>query len=473
MKKIQIGTILYKNDETTGIYERFPDYFTVDDSEEWFVKYIIKKEPSEELIAEIADYYNRVKEQNKEHDEFVDRVASEVLEGLSQKDRNYIILHPDSTEHHFGLGLGIRNKYIHGKDLQFGFFHPDNLSSEITARIASMIIDNYDYENPFYRYLYDDFTFNHMRRLYYAVKGEFPDALMDQFADLPDDHAAALSVKEQIKAVLFDADRFEKLCNEKGIKPGQYEECKNTIDTYNEKNWDVVPYDIALLASKKLDPDYRGILLRLLKTVLDQTPRMSLELPVYVFNQKDAVLLAVAAMGKSLKRFSKYNSDDEVIRTALASNGEAIQYVKKELRDNPEYIALALSEEYGCALKMRCMVKYRDDEEKIRIALKANGRNIQYASKRLRDDLETAKFAITHQKNWYPESTVCELSQRLRDNLEIALLDIREGHACVDSYSKRLRDSEEVAEALIATDNGWKLYLMSKRIREKYDTDFS
>lgn len=96
------------------------------------------------------------------------------------------------------------------------------------------------------------------------------------------------------------------------------------------------------------------------------------------------------------------------------------------------------------------------------------GCNIQYASDRLKDDLETAKFAVTHQKNWYPESTVCNLSERLRDNLEIALLDIREGHACVDSYSMRLRDSDEVAEALITSDNSWKLYQMSKRIQEKY-----
>lgn len=117
------------------------------------------------------------------------------------------------------------------------------------------------------------------------------------------------------------------------------------------------------------------------------------------------------------------------------------------------------------------MIKYRDDAEKVWRALEANGRNIQYASKRLRDDFETAKFAVTHQKEWYPDSTVCNLSTRLRDNLEIALLDIYKGHACVDSYSRRLRDNDEVAEALIETDNGWKLYLMSKRIQEKYDKE--
>lgn len=421
-----------------------------------------------EKIQVGTSLYKKVNEQNREHDEFVSRVAAEVFEGLSQEDKDYIFRHPDTAEHHFGLGLDIRNKYIYGEDLRFTCFDPDALSSEITAKLASMIIDNYDYEKPFYRYLYDNFFFGYLRRLYYAIKGEYPDALMDQNADSPDDYAAAEAVEKKVEDIVFDENRVNRLCDEYGIRQKQYDEYKGIVDAYNEKNWGKVPYDIVLLASKKLDPDFRKKLLELLKEVLEQNPRMSLELPGYVFNQKDAALLAVNAIGTSLKRFPKYNSDDDVVMTALSSNGEAIQYVNKELRDDPEYIFIALSEPYGCALKMRCMGKYRDDDEKVRIVLEANGRNIQYASKRLRDDLETAKIAVSHQKNWYPDSTVCNLSTRLRDNLEIALLDIHEGHACVDSYSRRLRDCEDVAEALIATGNGWKLYLMSKRIREKY-----
>ena len=99
-------------------------------------------------------------------------------------------------------------------------------------------------------------------------------------------------------------------------------------------------------------------------------------------------------------------------------NGEAIQYVHKDLRYKREYLELALSSEYSATLKMRCMAKYRDDDELVKIALSANGRNIEYASARIRDDMEMAKYAITHQKSYYPESTVCNLSRRLRDNLE-------------------------------------------------------
>ena len=470
-RKIQIGTILYENEDTTAIYEHYKEYFAVHNENDWFIKYIISKEPSQELTIAIEAYYATVKERNRKRDEFVDTVANEVFAGLTQEDKEYIFLHPDSTTHHFDLGLSIRNMYIHGKELEFQYYSPDDLSSEIIAKIASLIIENYDYENPFYRRLYGSFSFNHLRRLYYAINGKYPDELMAKYEDMPDDWKAAEIVEKKIKSGILDTRRFKQLSLKYGLTEVQYCEYKSFVDKYNRETWAIVPYDIALLTSKMLEPALRQKLLLLLKTVLEKTHRISLELPAFVFNQKDAVLLAVGAMGKSLKRFPMFNSDDEVIHEALSENGEAIQYVKKELRGNREYIVLALDNEYSNALKMRCMIPYRDNEELVKIALKANGCNIRYASDRLRDDFETAKYAVCHQKNWYPNSTICNLSPRLRDNLEIALLDIREGNVSVDQYSRRLRDSDEVAEALIASDNKWRLYQMSKRIQKKYDDE--
>lgn len=61
------------------------------------------------------------------------------------------------------------------------------------------------------------------------------------------------------------------------------------------------------------------------------------------------------------------------------------------------------------------------------------------------------------------------LSPRLRDNLELALLDIYEGSASVLYYSERLKDIDKVAKVLIDTDNKWKICYMSDRIRKKYN----
>jgi len=369
------------------------------------------------------------------------------------------------------MGLGIRNKYIHSQELDFEVGHPDNLSSEITLRVASMVIDSFDYENPFYRSIYDDFTFSHLRRLYKALMGDYPDSILEKYADEPDEYEAAKKAKKKVRSIVLDVKRFKKLASKYQLTEIQYRDFKEFVDAYNAKNWDIIPYDVAILCSRKMDADERTRWLQLMEAVLKQAPRLALEMPTFVFNQKDSVLLAVSAMGISLKRFKKFNADEDVIVAALHDNGEAIQYVNKELRYKDEYIRLALSSEYGDTLKMRCMIPYRDNEELVKIALEANGRNIEWASERIKDDFEMAAFAIRNQKDYYPESTVCNLSARLRDNLEIALLDIREGHACIRDYSKRLRDNDEVAKALLETENSWKIYQMSKRIQKLYDQE--
>lgn len=38
-------------------------------------------------------------------------------------------------------------------------------------------------------------------------------------------------------------------------------------------------------------------------------------------------------------------------------------------------------------------------------------------------------------------------------------------------YSNRLRDNDEVAQALINSEHSWKIYQMSKRIQKKYDKE--
>jgi hypothetical protein len=468
MKRVQIGTVLYENEDTSAIYEKYKEFFEIDNKREWSIKYIISKEPSQALVSEIEAYYALRKERSKKHDEFVDTVANEVLANLSPEDKAQIFRQPDSITYHFTTGLWIRNHYIRGKELDFDFI-ADNLSSEIMSRVASLIIDNYDYENPFYRHLYDNPIFNHMRKLFFALKGMYPDEIMAKYADLPDDVKAAETAAEELRSTLLNANRLEQLGAKYGLADAQRCEYKSIVDAHNKKDWHMVPYDIALLTSKTLEPEVRQKLLSLLDVVLNETPEMAVTLPAFIFNQKDAVLLAVGARGKSLKRFPKFNSDDEIIRAAISQDGEAIQYVNKELRETRDYIVLALSNEYSSALKARCMIPYRDDAELVKIALEANGCNIQYASDRLRDDFEIAKFAVCHQKNRYTHSTICNLSTRLRDSLEIALLDIREGNASVDQYSVRLRDNDEIAEALLASDSKWKLYQMSKRIQKKYE----
>ena len=479
MKPVQIGTCLHQNDETKEIYNKFKDYFVIK-KERYYRKYVVSKEPSDELIQVINDYFAKIKEEYREIDEFVEMLALHIFNGLSQEEKNKIFEDPTIATDHFGFCLDIRNKYIHPiiSKLNIDNIHnqlmwePDYLSGKTGSRIVSLIL-NYDYENEFYKYLYGDHTFLHLRRLYYLFKGEYPDSIIEPYADLPDDYMASQKALKKIKSIIVNTSRFKRLSKKYGLTEKQYNECKKAIDKYNKETWAIAPYDFALLCSKKLEPEFRKKILKIMKTYFNTTQntrfhshKIVLELPAFVFNQKDAVLLAVENMGPSFKRFPKFNSDDDVIRIALKEDGQNIKYVKKELRDNPEYIRLSLAHWYQFnPLKMQCMSKYRDDEELIKIAIETGGGlNIKYASKRLRDNFEIAKLAIEHSS---PNSVMEYLSPRLRDNLELALLDIKKtGGWGLSYYSRRLHNCDEIAEALISTGYGYQISDMSDRIKD-------
>ena len=71
--------------------------------------------------------------------EFVERVSEDVLRDLTVGEKQYLRSHPDPYEHHFGLGMYIRNEYIHGKDIGFLAFMPDSLSAEIVEKIIDKL----------------------------------------------------------------------------------------------------------------------------------------------------------------------------------------------------------------------------------------------------------------------------------------------------------------------------------------------
>ena len=72
---------------------------------------------------------------------FIEQTAQDVFDGLTPGDKKYLRQHPATWEHHFGLGLYIRNNYIHGKKLDFFYGHADDLSSKIIAKVILLTQD--------------------------------------------------------------------------------------------------------------------------------------------------------------------------------------------------------------------------------------------------------------------------------------------------------------------------------------------
>ena len=72
--------------------------------------------------------------------EFIKSVAKDVISGLKESDKEYMRNNPEPIMYHFTLGLYIRNKYIHGKELPFmSYGFPDDLSGDIVEEIIKRL----------------------------------------------------------------------------------------------------------------------------------------------------------------------------------------------------------------------------------------------------------------------------------------------------------------------------------------------
>ena len=71
-------------------------------------------------------------------DAFVKETARKVLADLDNEDKKTLMEDPDPATYHFGLGLYIRNEFIHGKDLGFRAFDYERLSGEIIEEVIRL-----------------------------------------------------------------------------------------------------------------------------------------------------------------------------------------------------------------------------------------------------------------------------------------------------------------------------------------------
>lgn len=67
---------------------------------------------------------------------FVKATAKDIIEQLSEDEKEELLKNPDYIDHHEGFGMWIRNTYIHGKDLPMMFpIMADDLSAIIFEEV--------------------------------------------------------------------------------------------------------------------------------------------------------------------------------------------------------------------------------------------------------------------------------------------------------------------------------------------------
>ncbi|MFC6293609.1 hypothetical protein BHU61_09520 [Macrococcus epidermidis] len=75
--------------------------------------------------------------------QFIKETALDIIENLSEEQKNSLISNPNPSHYHFTLGIYIRNKYIYKNQLKFHYNHADHLSYEIIDSVLARIVPKY------------------------------------------------------------------------------------------------------------------------------------------------------------------------------------------------------------------------------------------------------------------------------------------------------------------------------------------
>ena len=78
---------------------------------------------------------------DKDLQQFIERSAEDLIRNLSEEDKAALLQNPEYADHHFGLGMYIRNHYIYNnQELRLPAVLADGLSHKIFDQIISILI---------------------------------------------------------------------------------------------------------------------------------------------------------------------------------------------------------------------------------------------------------------------------------------------------------------------------------------------
>ena len=91
------------------------------------------------VIKVILKVYEKIKSIDEPADEFINETVEAALSELSEEDKKALLDNPDPLDHHFGYGMYIRNRYIHGKKHGLIAMDKDSLSAQIVEEIIKRL----------------------------------------------------------------------------------------------------------------------------------------------------------------------------------------------------------------------------------------------------------------------------------------------------------------------------------------------
>ena len=442
-------------------------------------------------------------------DEFITGVAEDCISNLKDKDKQYLCDNPCRFDYHFSYALYIRNHYIHNRDFSdVDFFvEPDHLSGQIMERIFSLLLpDEYFYNDYFTQALFMQKGFIRLRKAYRLKYGKYPVELEMHYynqAPKPTSKLDKLSHKEiwdlprdfdfeadrekskkdrdqrnvlidelirKLADIVWDLDEILSMADSCGISRDLLLPEINKVKEIFFDDGEYIPMVSVLIPySDRIEPEKYGSIRDDLCCVLEEHPSLVEKLDEEYF--RDPVIAKVVLKhGFAMEYLPEYQNDDEMVRYALNQDGSAIRFVNVRYLCDRAWVKLAIEHSAESTIMYYdCMEPYRKDKEFVYLACSLHRWNYVYVDETFRDDYELAKIVLAPPGDL--NNVFRYLSDRLKDDLSLALLDAQCKHPDVKAYSERLRDNEEVADMLKKThgSDDWHFYDMSDRIKQKYN----
>lgn len=441
----------------------------------------------------------------------VEEVADEVISRLDSKEIDSIRHHPSSTDMHFGLGLWIRNEYIHSGKMGSALI-ADDISSEITKTIAAKLLPEYadfplavalfDWPRSVYASAHRYYLDHDLSKMVAAVRAHYEplaDAeakfgsisksidwssegheqvwnvawkersdARDTFADLVINDLSGNALIDKIRSSLDEkaSSRLDGL-----IRLRDY-----SLEDENAHSFFFVPAEIAFLS----DPNLKGsenwekgkdALLWLIDEISFYPEEMPL--PSWLFDDDEIALAALRINGNFIQFMGDRCSNTQWAIEALRSAWPSYKFIDESLLKDREVVKAAFScDRCGNVLFEDSFRNYNDDDELVALALGSSGENLSWTSERIRDDFDMVCLAIENSS--YIDNIYNDISGRLRADRRIVEKIASRSSVPMEFPPDEYKDDDEIGALLADIEihgNHSSLLGMCRRIKEMYMTE--
>ena len=357
--------------------------------------------------------------------------------------------------------------------------------------IFSRLLPEYDYYDRFIEGLYDSKQFIELRREYKVIYGEYPVRLIEKYKALTKTGSVHLasemdfdaetdfdtgaisdaidSLIHELAELVWQTDSLKQIAEDYGIS---YDLISENIERIKEiffTEEEFIPLQVCFLPYRdKIGRERYIEYRRLLTARLNENPWLVEKMDKNYF--KDRVLARTALKcGQVLKYLPMYQNDEKMVRLSLKHDGEAIQYANQRFQKDREWIRYAIEHsEDGVIMFLECMKPYRKDKELVYLVCKVCRWNFAYIDESFHDDYELAEMCMQPTGD---HNTIYDyLSERLKNNKNLSMLDLQEDYPHTESYSAELKDDDEIAARLYELHGlaPWAWHYMSERLKKKY-----